>query len=138
MLQQLPGFKCTKCGDCCRGFSEERAVFLFPKDVKRIAAGLAISERSFIESYTFSKLIQTELGKIEVRFLRHVEGSCVFLAKDSTCSIHDFKPEQCQRTPFGFFWDGGRPFECMKDVELPDGWSSESSDEELILTLFEQ
>lgn len=131
-MNNLVGFECTKCGDCCKGFSEDFGVILFPFEIKPLATNLTISEDEFKAKFCTSKNTEVDGKKIDLFYLRYdKEGMCLFL-KNNACSIHSFKPLQCQKGPFNFFWDGEMKFECMKKTYLPENWSTELEDIELV------
>lgn len=131
-------FICTKCGMCCCGFSENKGVILFPEDIKRIATKLNISLESFKAKYCYSRELITEKKTLTLFFLRHDSGRCNFLNDSNLCTIHESKPIQCNKGPFYFFWMDKQWFdyECMKNVKIPENWSTDDDDFKLIGTLF--
>jgi Fe-S-cluster containining protein len=138
MKDNRMNFVCTKCGMCCCGFSENNGVILFPKDIKRIANKLNIPLQSFKTKYCYSRELITEKKTLTLFFLRHISGRCIFLNDFNLCIIYDFKPIQCTKGPFYFFWKEGEcfNFECMKNVKVPENWSTYDDDFELIAALF--
>ena len=131
-MNNLFGFECTKCGDCCKGFSEEEGVVLFPFEINHLAVNLGISEEEFKARFCTSKNIEIEGKQVCFFYLKYdKDGACLFL-ENNACSIHAFKPLQCQRGPFGFFWDGRIQFECMKKTRIPKNWNTELEDIELV------
>ena len=129
---------CTKCGNCCRGFSEEEGVILFPKDFETIPAALGISSKEFKARYCYSQQITTERKQLTLYFLYYTKGNCIFLEKNGLCRIFDFRPIQCQCAPFHFFWNGKLDYEydCTKNIKVRKGWTSSAGDYELLNSLF--
>ena len=132
-------FTCTKCGKCCRGFSENRGVILFPEDVNRIVTKLNISLESFKATYCYSEELITKKKALTLFFLRHVSGRCIFLNHSNLCNIYEFKPIQCQKRPFYLFWNPEEclDYKCMKNVKIPEKWSTDDEDFELIRIFFD-
>jgi Fe-S-cluster containining protein len=106
-------------------------VVLFPWDVRRLCDGLGLSQAEFTSRYL--RATPMAVGARNLPLLGEKDGQCVFLARDNRCLVHEFKPTQCARGPFGFFWRGERDFACMKDVRVPTSWSSVSADRELMI-----
>lgn len=90
---------CNLCGDCCKNFSNQNGVILFPEDIKRISHKLGLTNKEFIHNYSYEELLDTELGEITVFFLKDIKGQCVFLSQDNQCTIHEIKPAQCEGWP---------------------------------------
>ncbi len=131
-------FTCTKCGICCCGFLENKGIILFPEDINRIATKLDVSLESFKAKYCYSRELITEKKTLTLFFLRHVSGRCIFLNNSNLCNIYDFKPIQCQKGPFYFFWNEQLfNYECMKNIKIPEKWSTDEEDFKLISTLFD-
>lgn len=131
-------FTCKKCGRCCYGFSENKGVILFPEDINRIVTKLNLPLESFKAKYCYSRELITKKNTLTLFFLRHVSGRCIFLNNSNLCNIYEFKPVQCQKGPFHFFWNHEQRFdyECIKDVKIPENWSTDEEDFKLIATLF--
>jgi len=128
-----PGFLCTCCGDCCRGFADGDCILLFPGDTARLSSGLGLDEAEFIAEYCTPRLEPKAVGLPAVQELIAPEGVCAFLREDNLCSVQDFKPTQCARMPFSFFWPRRLGnYGCTQGVDIPEGWSSESEDRELL------
>lgn len=132
-----PGFTCKKCGMCCRGFSEERGVIIWPSDSDRIADKINMPTESFLKTYCYPKEIELKKGKVMVHLLKNSDGACVFLSNENLCLIHSFKPVQCAKTPFDFFWDDYQVpgYECMGNVDLSSIRDTSGEDNVLIETL---
>lgn len=130
-----PGFECTMCGECCKHLSDEYVVLLFPQDITRISSRLNMDIASFRQRYVRSdKLIIDDCLYFPIDVVRDNNGRCVFLLDDNRCSIHDFKPIQCARGPFGFFWDPSQQhhFECVRKANVHSDWNSCQLDKALI------
>jgi len=127
-----PGFLCTCCGDCCRGFADSDCILLFPSDLARLSSGLGLGEAEFIADFCAPRLEPEAVGLPALRELVAPEGVCPFL-EDDLCSVQDFKPTQCARMPFSFFWPRRLGnYKCTQAVNVPEGWSSESEDRQLV------
>lgn len=131
---QPEGFICNKCGDCCRGFSDDFGVVVFPYEVDDLANDLKIEADVFVTKYCNAISIEINDKPQELYMLRHIDGRCVFL-DGNDCTIHHAKPIQCKNGPFGFFWDGDRRFDCMVNVDVPKDWESTKNDIKIIIQL---
>ncbi len=123
------------CGECCKHLSDEYVVILFPQDIVRISSRLNMDEASFRQRYVRSDKLTIGNGLwFPIDVVRDINGRCVFLLDDNRCSIHDFKPVQCLRSPFGFFWDSSihNQFECVRKANVPIDWTSYELDKKLI------
>jgi Fe-S-cluster containining protein len=123
-----PSFTCTACGECCRTNDPDKGVTLNYADVVRIAAHLGMGVPDFVEQRAARFEIALGEDSYEAFHLRFENGSCVFLNDDNRCGIHSVKPWQCRFTPYRFFYEGERDLWCMKDVEVPTGWTSGGAD----------
>jgi Fe-S-cluster containining protein len=132
-----PDFNCKKCGKCCRGFSGERGVIIWPSDAERISDYMGMQTERFLNTYCLSKEIELKKGKVIVHLLKSIDGACVFLSHDNLCLIHDFKPLQCARTPFDFFWDHRHvpEYECLENIDLSSMRDTSGKDKVLIESL---
>lgn len=128
------GFECSKCGQCCTGFGDDFGVFVFDFEVAEIARTLQLSSETFIDTYLTPYQLLEKPKRVQIYQLKHIEGNCVFL-KNKLCGIHSVKPAQCQRGPFGFFWDGNKRYSCMTG-DISNGWSSSQLDKDFIATNF--
>ena len=137
MPETSPGFTCNKCGKCCKGFSEERGVSIWPSDAARISNQLGLEKATFLTTYCDAKEIEINKGTVTIHLLKSIEGNCIFLSEENLCTIHDFKPVQCVKTPFDFFWDRLQPppYECLENIDLPLDWDTSESDNLLIESL---
>ena len=83
--------ECARCGNCCRyhGF-----VRLSESDLGLLAQALGLTPESAAERFTELMPDRTALTLAE-----REDGSCVLLAADGSCRIHDAKPKQCRDFP---------------------------------------
>lgn len=81
-------FRCTRCGDCCRGFG---GTYVSHQDIEAIAAFLATDPADLI-----SRCCQRSGGRYLLA--QRADGYCIFW--DQTCTIHPVKPRMCRRWPF--------------------------------------
>jgi Fe-S-cluster containining protein len=92
---QLPdsvGFRCKKCGICCR----------------EQPADLIAEEQLKIEEKGFKHFLGDPDEVVDyIRFIRRKkDGSCFFLGKDDECSIYEIRPATCRIQPFTITdWD---------------------------------
>lgn len=86
------GFKCTRCGTCCRipGF-----VFLKSDEPDRIAAYLNLAPEEFIAEY--ADVAPDRKGLV---LKCKTDGSCIMLRDDNLCLIQSAKPTQCRGFPY--------------------------------------
>ncbi|MGD9366339.1 MAG: YkgJ family cysteine cluster protein [Desulfobacteraceae bacterium] len=81
-------FKCTQCGDCCKGYG---GTYLTETDFAAIAKHLGISIPAFKERYCVPSGNRLVLAQ-------RADGFCIFW--DKICTIHAIKPEMCRKWPF--------------------------------------
>jgi len=81
-------FKCTRCGDCCRGYG---GTFVSEADIQSIAAYVGFDPAYFAEAYCAKSGSRLVLGQ-------GPDGYCIFW--DGICSIHPVKPRFCRQWPF--------------------------------------
>jgi len=81
-------FHCKRCGRCCIGGAE--GVFLNQLDIKRLSKGMEMSEKQFVDEFTF------------ISDGRHfLPFPCPFYdAKSSLCIVYQFRPDKCKLFPF--------------------------------------
>jgi len=87
------GFACIRCGACCR--IKDGIVRVSEAEIRRIAGHLGIAEEEFVRE-------RTELSPDRKSLIlpSREDGSCVYLAPDNRCMIHDVKPDKCRTFPF--------------------------------------
>jgi len=131
-------FECEKCGECCRGFSEELGIVLFPDDIYRIPKMLNISSEVFKKKYCYQEEMITKFKRLTIYMLKDINGKCIFLNESNLCEIHEFKPIQCLKGPINIYWDYKMWCNCkkIKTIKLPDDWTTEEEDLKLISTFF--
>jgi len=87
-------FDCKKCGDCCR--HEPGFVWIFDKDISRIASYLEMSEDDFLSKHCINKG-----GIFSIKEKSNYD--CLFWDKDvmgGGCSIYEARPAQCRNFPY--------------------------------------
>lgn len=126
-------FECTKCGECCKGFTSEYSVMLYPRDVEKLSKYFNITEPEFLRRFTVSKKSNIGENSINFRNIKYKNGICIFLDAENKCTVHEIKPVQCERTPFNYFWRAMQEvkFDCMKNVSVPKEWNTDQLDYEL-------
>ena len=129
-----------KCGGavCCKNMGIDRRVIIFPQDAKKISNHLNLTLKEFLQKYCYNEPEKINKTKtIDVYYLNYTKDKdCVFL-ENNLCSIHNFKPVQCKEGPINFLWTGDRIYECMDDIKIPEGFSTDLSDAKLFETLNE-
>ncbi len=81
-------FRCTLCGDCCRGFG---GTYVSREDLVAIAAFLASDPSGVID-----RCCHMSGGRYLLA--QRADGYCIFW--DQVCTIHPVKPRMCRRWPF--------------------------------------
>jgi len=97
-------FRCTGCGNCCKG----TAVYITPDDVHRIVKGTGRSPLDFIRFFYDKFLPIAKRDTFAIRFgkrravmgLKWKSGHCMFLGKDNMCDIYEHRPVTCRQHPF--------------------------------------
>lgn len=84
-------FKCTACGNCCKGPGD---VYFTEKDLQAIKEYLKLSAFAF--SRLKRKLIQERIPGYYV----HRSGDACLLLVDNKCSVYPVRPMQCSTYPF--------------------------------------
>ena len=128
---------CTGCDAiCCKNISSERRVIVFPEDVLLISNNLKIKAYDFLQRFCYNDKEKLSNGdSIDVYYLNATESKeCIFL-KNNLCSIHEYKPFQCRKTPFNFLWSGERLYSCMDTISVPINFSTVESDKKLFESL---
>lgn len=115
MMEEGYRFSCQMCGDCCRGF-QDGEVFLYEKDIKRLAPHLGYNGKDGLKEFClkYLKIISDsfywkepgeERGKnyrfkaLGFKFTGNDEH-CEFLSNDNKCTVHEYRPFQCRSFPF--------------------------------------
>ena len=102
------GFKCIRCGECCRSFSGDNRVIVFPGEVENIIKNNKLnwndvckpSNPLFIDDTGMLNAFEWELN-------RNKSGDCVFLSDNNTCNIYDQRPWICRTYPFYLEFEDG-------------------------------
>ena len=81
-------FRCTLCGDCCRGYG---GTYVSREDIAAIARFLAIDPAVFIDRFC-------RMSGGRYLLAQGADGYCIFW--DTVCRIHPVKPRMCRRWPF--------------------------------------
>jgi len=81
-------FRCTLCGDCCRGYG---GTYVRREDIAAIARFLAMDPAVFIDGFC-------RLSGGRYLLAQRADGYCIFW--DTVCRIHPVKPRMCRRWPF--------------------------------------
>jgi len=84
-------FQCQGSGKCCVSRGEYGAVYLTPKDRRKLGNFFKITTREFTKKYC-----EKELGYWK---LKDFTKKCTFL-KDKKCSVYEARPTQCKTWPF--------------------------------------
>jgi Fe-S-cluster containining protein len=81
-------FRCTLCGDCCRGYG---GTYVSPEDIAAIAEFLATDPAVFVDRFC-------RISGGRYLLAQGADGYCIFW--DTVCRIHPVKPRMCRRWPF--------------------------------------
>jgi len=81
-------FRCTLCGDCCRGYG---GTYVSQEDIAAIARFLAIDPSVFIDRFC-------RMSGGRYLLAQRADGYCIFW--DTVCTLHPVKPRMCRRWPF--------------------------------------
>lgn len=81
-------FRCTRCGDCCRGYG---GTYVGREDIAAIARFLGMDPAGFVERFC-------AMSGGRYLLAQGPEGYCIFW--DTVCRIHPVKPRMCRRWPF--------------------------------------
>jgi hypothetical protein len=87
-------FECIRCGSCCRDTDKRRRkIVLTSTDLNRIVDATNLSVNEFCRA---SHVAPEPFRHI----MRESYGACIFLNKETTCSIYDSRPTICRCYPF--------------------------------------
>lgn len=87
-------FECQPdCGKCCD--QPGGVVFLAPHDAARLAAHHDMP----VQDWLLRDCTRSQNGRYVLRS-RNVDGICIYLAEDKTCSVYEAKPDQCSAFPW--------------------------------------
>ena len=101
---ELLKFRCTGCGNCCKG----TIVMLTDFDVRRIVAGVGLAPRRFVRFFGEDEVKMPKRHPSWVRFagrraamgLRWGRQRCMFLDAGDRCAIYEHRPLACREHPF--------------------------------------
>ncbi len=90
---------------------------------------MKVTPQAFIKKY-LQKIVR--IRDFDAYQLSKKFKECPFLTYENKCSIHDAKPIQCARGPYGFFYQKGvYNYDCMKHIN-DENWTSDHFDSEII------
>lgn len=93
------GFKCRRCGNCCKWHGYVR---LKDCEVDKIAEFLKLEVGEFLDKYTVLTPDRRALSLTE-----RANGECCFYdAESSLCVIQEVKPQQCRDFPLRWNFEG--------------------------------
>jgi Fe-S-cluster containining protein len=81
-------FRCTRCGECCRGFG---GTYVSRQDIAAVAAFLGTDPAELMARGCLASGGRYLLAQ-------RPDGYCIFW--DQGCTIHPVKPRMCRRWPF--------------------------------------
>jgi Fe-S-cluster containining protein len=85
-------FTCTRCGDCCTGFTG--TVEVSDAEISALATRLELAEDEFRRRYTR----RMSAGFVSLR--EKPNNDCVFWAEGHGCLVYEDRPTQCRTWPF--------------------------------------
>jgi Fe-S-cluster containining protein len=106
------GFRCKRCGKCCKGEWGDNTVSVFPGEVREIAraAGLDWLEIARpMESQDSDE--RGEYHTFEWALKKQKNGDCKFL-QDGRCSIYASRPLICKTYPMRLDRQGLETYDC--------------------------
>ena len=98
------GFRCTRCGQCCR----THRVPLTDADLKRLIDATGLGEEQIVEWLSPLEIDMTGEPEtfVELRAGRRLmtlawrDDGCRFLEDDGACSVHAARPAACAAFPY--------------------------------------
>lgn len=108
-MTELTRFRCTECGNCCRGLR----VPVTHRDVQRLAGQLGAGNlAAWLEWLSPAQVDMTGEPECFVRLregrrllvLGAPEGACVFLGDDQRCRVYARRPLSCRASPLRAGW----------------------------------
>lgn len=147
-------FKCTRCGDCCRGIKE--SVMLESLDAYRLAKFLHQADPSIKEMETMLVKYADPIPLTDEGFPIHVlktvgkDDTCIFL-KESGCAVYAARPRTCRLYPltvgsdernhvFEYFLCREKPHHFVGGTVRTKDWVRENfkrEDQEFLLAEYE-
>lgn len=107
-LGRLYGFRCRRCGACCR--IPNGIVRVSDAEIARIAAFLSRTEDDFIAHET--ELAPDRKGLV---LKSRPDGACAWLTDDNLCRINPVKPDKCRTFPYE--WVNSDSFEVCPGLK---------------------
>lgn len=91
------GFRCLRCGECCRG--EDNSVTVFPSEIRRIVCKTGKSWLEVVEPPPQGEWdSKGNFHTLEWRLRKEGPGCCYY--SDCRCSIYPDRPLLCRTYPF--------------------------------------
>lgn len=102
--QRYLKFRCTGCGNCCKG----TMVMLTDADVRRLVEGTGRPFEDFARFVHQDDIVLDKRSPWWIRLqraryvmaLRWRRGACVFLDPENRCTVYDHRPVACREHPF--------------------------------------
>ncbi len=97
-------FRCTGCGNCCRG----TYILISDSDLQRLTAGTGRAAKDIVRfvkegDVAFDKRhpwwVKLDNRRV-VMALRWEKGACTFLDDDNRCTVYEHRPLVCRVHPF--------------------------------------
>lgn len=85
-------FRCTACGNCCRG---PGSVFFTPDELEAAFRHLAVHGE---DRERWRRLVVQ--GEHNGYLVHRTAGACRFLGSDNRCTVYPVRPLQCRTFPF--------------------------------------
>lgn len=105
------GFRCRRCGDCCRGPDAE--VLVFPSEVRRIISHMNLTWLEVVEPpKTGVWDVDGDFHTLEWMLRRSGNGCAYYDAASGSCRIYPVRPDICRTYPFYLDGDVLRVSEC--------------------------
>ncbi len=132
-------FRCTGCGNCCRG----TVVLITDDDVNRIVQGIGRDPRDFVRFYDEERVEIAKSSpwwirvgaKRAVMALRWQRGPrCIFLSADNDCTIYEHRPVVCREHPFNVTLSESGAVQRMtinRVVDCPHDWDGNRTRREI-------
>ncbi len=94
-------------------------MLLLKDDIEALAEGRRSSPEAIRAEYCQINTELSERAGTVVFELRSIDGRCAFLTEENRCSVHAYKPTQCQMAPDRFLPNAMKSdYECMHNVDI--------------------
>jgi len=101
------GFRCSRCGDCCRGTGTDGSLVLLGREeVERLTRRLGLPLEEVAEPYPDVVEFRGARCRLGWALRRTGEGACRFYDEVGGCSVYEDRPHLCRTYPF--MLDGDR------------------------------